>query len=490
MFLLGDDAQHLAGLGTAHHRGATVRPGEDEARVEAASAHRVVAGAVGAADHQGQLGHAGVGHRLDHLRAVLDHALALRLGADHEAGGVVQEQQRRVALFAELDELRRLGRALRGDRSVVADQAAGVALDAQVAADGLAVELVLEVEELGAVGDARDDLADVVGLLRVGRNHPEQLLHRVQRFTPGTRRARRQLCVPRQHADDLAGQAHAVGVVFRQVFRGAGDLRVQFGSAELLVAGDLAGGGLEQRRPGEEHLGLAAHHHHVVRQPRLVGTAGGAGTMHHGDLGNAHGGDPRLVGEAARTFDEDLRRVVEVGATAFGEGHHRQLVLHGDLLQAQGLLQPGRGDGAALDRAVAGTDQAAHPGDVADPGDDPAAGLGAVLVVVQLVAGQRGQFEERRARVEQQRQAFARQQLAAFLELRPGLGGLVQDLLLQLAEAGHGGEHGLAVAGEVLAVDVEFRLDRGHVSPPGPSVRRAGRRGGSRCTRGSVPACP
>ena len=43
----------------------------------------------------------------------------------------MQEQQRRVALFAELDELRRLGRALRGDRSVVADQAAGVALDAQ-----------------------------------------------------------------------------------------------------------------------------------------------------------------------------------------------------------------------------------------------------------------------------------------------------------------------------------------------------------------------
>lgn len=211
--------------------------------------------------------------------------------------------------------------------------------------------------------------------------------------------------------------------------------------------------------------------------------------MHHGDLGNAHGGDPRLVGEAARTFDEDLRRVVEVGTTAFGEGHHRQLVLHGDLLQAQGLLQPGRGDGAALDRAVAGTDQAAHPGDVADPGDDPAAGLGAVLVVVQLVAGQRGQFEERRARIEQQRQAFARQQLSAFLELRPGLGGLVQDLLLQFAEAGHGGEHGLAVTGEVLAVDVEFRLDRGHVSPPGPSARRAGRRGGSRCTRGSVPAC-
>src|SRR5690606_41846814 len=38
-----------------------------------------------------------------------------------------------------------------------------------------------------------------------------------------------------------------------------------------------------------------------------------------------------------------------------------------------------------------------------------------------LVAGQRGQLQERRARVEQQVDAFAWQQLAALLELRFGL---------------------------------------------------------------------
>jgi hypothetical protein len=40
-----DDVHHLGGLRAAHHRGARRGPGEDEARVEAAPAHAVVAGA-------------------------------------------------------------------------------------------------------------------------------------------------------------------------------------------------------------------------------------------------------------------------------------------------------------------------------------------------------------------------------------------------------------------------------------------------------------
>src|SRR5690606_12171618 len=185
VLVLGDDAQHLAGLGAAHYRGAAVGPGEDEARVQTTAAHGIVAGAVGATDDDGQLRHGAVGDGLDQLGTVLDHAVLLGLGADHETGGVVEEQDRRVALLAQLDELSRLGRATRGDRAVVADEAAGLAFDVQVAADGLAVELVLEVEELGAVGDAGNDLAYVVGFLGVCRNDAEQFFGRVQRLAPG-----------------------------------------------------------------------------------------------------------------------------------------------------------------------------------------------------------------------------------------------------------------------------------------------------------------
>ncbi len=61
--------------------------------------------------------------------------------------------------------------------------------------------------------------------------------------------------------------------------------------------------------------------------------------MHHGDLRQAHGRHTCLVGEAARAFDENLRGVIEIGAATFGEGDDRQFVFHGDLLQAQGLVQ-------------------------------------------------------------------------------------------------------------------------------------------------------
>ncbi len=69
--------------------------------------------------------------------------------------GVVQKQQRRAALVAQLDKLRGLARALGRDGAVVADHADGAALDMQVAADGVGIELALEFKELGTVGHPR-----------------------------------------------------------------------------------------------------------------------------------------------------------------------------------------------------------------------------------------------------------------------------------------------------------------------------------------------
>jgi hypothetical protein len=50
---------------------------------------------------------------------------------------------------------------------------------------------------------------------------------------------------------------------------------MHLGAAQLFVGGDFAGGGLEQRRAGQEGLGAAAHHDHVVGHARQVGAAGG-----------------------------------------------------------------------------------------------------------------------------------------------------------------------------------------------------------------------
>lgn len=115
---------------------------------------------------------------------------------------------------------------------------------------------------------------------------------------------------------------------------------MHLGAAQFFICRHFAGGGLEQRWAGQKQLGLAAHHHHVIRKSRLIGTASGGRAVDYGDLWQAHGRHPRLVGKAACAFDENLCCVIQVGAAAFGQGHHRQFVLHGDLLQAQGFFRP------------------------------------------------------------------------------------------------------------------------------------------------------
>ena len=74
------------------------------------------------------------------------------------------------------------------------------------------------------------------------------------------------------------------------------------------------------------------------------------------------------------------------------------------------LLHRHREIGAALDGRVVGDDHAFAPLDAADAGDDAGAVDG---IVVHAVGGERGELEERRARVDQCHHAIARQKLAA-----------------------------------------------------------------------------
>ena len=123
--------------------------------------------------------------------------------------------------------------------------------------------------------------------------------------------------------------------------------------------------------------------------------------MNHRNLRNASGGHACLIGETASAQHENVRGVVQVGAAAFRQRHHWQLVLHGNLLQPQGLVQPRRRNGAALDGAVAGHHQAANTANRANAGNNAATGQAAVLVVVHLVAGQGAQLQEWRTTIQQ-----------------------------------------------------------------------------------------
>lgn len=76
------------------------------------AAHAIVARAKGAADHDSELGHLRGGDGIHELGAMLGDALVLDLLADHKAGDVLQEEERHLALGAQLDEVRALLRRL------------------------------------------------------------------------------------------------------------------------------------------------------------------------------------------------------------------------------------------------------------------------------------------------------------------------------------------------------------------------------------------
>ena len=129
------DREHARELLGAHHRDAMVGPAEEQARIVGATRHAVVARSIRRADHDREVRHAAVRDRVDELRAVLDDPALFVAPAHHEARDVLQEEDRRVGLVAELDELGALLGGLGEQDAVVGEDADRVAVDVGVAGD-------------------------------------------------------------------------------------------------------------------------------------------------------------------------------------------------------------------------------------------------------------------------------------------------------------------------------------------------------------------
>ncbi|KAI3480412.1 hypothetical protein L1887_57426 [Cichorium endivia] len=250
-----DLGQHAGRLLGAHHADPRVRPHPQEARVVGAAAHAVVAGAEAPADDHGELRHLGAGHRSDQFGAVLGDAAGLVFLPDHEAGDVLQEQQRDTALAGQFDEVRAFLRGLG--------------------------------EEDAVVGQDRDGVAVQFALL-----------------------------VPVEVGHAAAGDGQGVFVVVGVVVGDTAGLAVHVGAAEVLGADHLAGGRLHQRRAGEEDGGLLADHDGLVGHRRHIGAAGGARAHDHGDLRDALGAHVGLVEEDPPELATDQHAADLAGAGA------------------------------------------------------------------------------------------------------------------------------------------------------------------------------
>ena len=213
-----------------------VRPRPQEARLVRPAGHRVVPGAEAAADDDRELRDLGAGDGGHHLRAVLRDPAGLVLAADHEAGDVLEEDQRDLALRGELDEVGALERRRAEQDAVVGDDPDRVAVDVGEAGDERLAVARLEVVEAAAVDEPGDDLADLDGPARVGRDGAVEAgrvdRRRLRRGPiPGRRRR-----PPVQVADDRPAERERVLVVEREVVGDAGGRRVEVAAAEVLGA--------------------------------------------------------------------------------------------------------------------------------------------------------------------------------------------------------------------------------------------------------------
>ncbi len=409
---IADHRQHRRRLLAAHHGDARVRPHPELARLVGTAAHRVVAGAERAAGDDRELRHVRAGHRHHELGAVARDPAGLVLLADHEAGDVLEEDERHATLAGQLDEVRALLRRLGEEHALVRQDRDRVPLDPREAADErLAVER-LELGEARAVDDPRDHLARVELVPVVLRDQAVEL-GRVERGRLGRCDLPRRGRLVAEVADDLADERERVLVVDRVVVGDARLPRVHVGAAELLGGHVLPGRGLHERRAADEDRAGAADDDRLVAHRRHVGAAGRARAHHGRDLRDSGCREPCLVEEdpaEVLAVREDLGLQRQEGAARVDEVDAREPVLRRDLLGAQVLLHREREVRAALHGRVVRDDDALAALDHADPGHDPRRRRG---TVVDVPGGERVQLEKRGAGVEQPVDALARGQLAA-----------------------------------------------------------------------------
>eukprot|EP00166_Cyanidium_caldarium_P001712 ctg_1879.g566 len=126
-------------------------------------AHAVIAGAVTAADDHAQFGHRGARHRVHHLGAVLGDAAPLGLSAYHETDHVVQEEQRHVPLFTQLDKVGALLGRLAEQHALVGHDAHCVAVKVRPPGHQRAAVARFELVQLRVVHQPRHHLIHVDG---------------------------------------------------------------------------------------------------------------------------------------------------------------------------------------------------------------------------------------------------------------------------------------------------------------------------------------
>ncbi len=439
VLVLAEDDLHGA-LG-AHHRDLRVGPGQVHVAAQVLGGHHVVGAAVGLARDHGDLGHGGLGIRVQQLGAVLDDAAVLLAGAGHEAGHVHVGHDGDVEGIAEAHEARGLDagldvQAARQHQRLVRHDAHHLPVHAAEADDDVARVVGLQLEEVAVVHRLGDQLLHVVGLVGVlGHQGVQAQVLAVGRIGAPAHRGllavvERQVVVQApQHHERL----HVVleGHVGHAAARGVGDGAAQFLRRDLLVRH-----GLHHLGPGDEHVARILHHEDEVRHGGRIDRAARAGAHHHADLRD-HARSHHVLLEHVRIAAQGRHAFLDARAARIVQADHRGADLHGlvhDLADLLGMRLRQRAaehgevlaedeDEAAIDHAVArhhpvaGDFLVLHPEVRAAVLDEHVPFLEGAVVQQQFDALARGELAFLVLRLDALRAAALAGLLALFLQL-------------------------------------------------------------------------
>ena len=260
-----------------HHTHAAGGPREYEVGVKPLRGHRVVSSTRGVIQRKHDLRHACGRHCLNESRSSADNALVLGFRTDHEAGHVLNEQNRNTLAITSIDKVRHLLRRLSVDDATEPRLLAGAALyesslirdhsnrnsaNACVPANDLAGKAALKLIQRAIIDDQIEQGVHVIRHAMVCR---QQIVNRRVR---GRKVRRRSNGRTRQPRDQFAYLGDARLVVVNRVMRNPANPRVRVRTAQRFAIDDLACRAFHEIGSTESHERSPLHHQDHVGERR------------------------------------------------------------------------------------------------------------------------------------------------------------------------------------------------------------------------------
>ncbi len=304
-----------------------------------------MAAAVALAQGDGDLWNSSLTISVKQLSTVQNHGIVLLTGTGEEAGNIDEADDWNVKRIAEAHEAGTLAAGVDVEHTgvscrLVGDDADALTIEAGKTGDDVLGELRLHLEELTIVGDCRNHLIHVVGLVGVvGQNLVEQVGLAVDGI--GALYAGSLLSVVgRNVAQELLDHLHALLLGLGREAGHTALAGVNAGATEVLGVDVLAGDGLHHLRTGEEHVAGALGHEDEVGEGRGVNGTTGAGAHDGGNLGN-HTRSEDVALEDLTVTGQSRDAFLNAGATGVVHADDRRTIAHGHIHNLADLLSHG-----------------------------------------------------------------------------------------------------------------------------------------------------